>query len=57
MKYFYFLKSKRVLKILNQLCKEVSEPHFFIEPSLWNNATSTDIRITISSYYYDTMAK
>lgn len=56
MKCFYF-KSKRVLKILNQLCKEVSEPHFFIEPSLWNNATSTDIRITISSYYYDTMAK
>lgn len=48
---------KKVLRILNRICREIPEPHFLIEPCLWNNATSTDIRVTIMSQYYDTLSK
>lgn len=40
------------VKIVNNLRLEVGEPHMIIEPSFWNNATTTDIRIIISSHYY-----
>ena len=53
----HLLTRKKVLGILNRICREIPEPNFFIEPCLWNNSTSTDIRVTISSSYYDTLSK
>lgn len=53
----HLLIRKKVFGILNRICREIPEPHFFIEPCLWNNSTSTDIRVTISSNYYDTLSK
>lgn len=53
----HLLIRKKVIRILNRVCREIAEPHVFIEPCLWNHATSTDIRVTISSHYYDTLSK
>jgi hypothetical protein len=56
--YIYFNKLlNRVLKILNSVCKKVSEPHFMIHPLVFNNSTSSDIRVSISSSYYDAISK
>lgn len=42
---------------MNKICKQIKEPHFLVTPSAWNNATSTDITITISSFNYEVLAK
>ncbi len=47
----------RILKILGSISKKVGEPHIFIEQSAWNSATLTDIIVTISSSYYENLAK
>ena len=53
----HLLIRRKVLRILSKISKKVSEPHMFIEQSAWNSATSTDIIVTISSNYYEILAK
>ena len=56
-KLFKFGINQRILKILSSISKKVCEPHLFIENLAWNSATSTDIIVTISSNYYENLAK
>ena len=49
----HLLIRNRILKILNEVSKEVNDPLVVIEPFLANTSTTTDIRISIVSSFYE----
>ncbi|CAF0980842.1 unnamed protein product [Brachionus calyciflorus] len=53
----HLILRKRVLKILNSISKKAGATHLSIDQSSWNSATSSNITVTISSYYYNMLAK
>jgi mediator of RNA polymerase II transcription subunit 17 len=53
----HLILRKRVFHILNYVSRKVKEPNVYIEPSVWNSSSSTDITLTISSSHYATLAK
>lgn len=49
----HLIVRNRILKILNEVSKEVNDPLVIIEPFLANTSTTTDIRISIVSSFYE----
>ena len=45
------------MDILSSVSAEVNEPTVFVEPTAWNSSSATDLIVTISSCYYEALAK